>query len=230
MADGLVCVSVSGLDAGDIAAKVEPIRDIVDLIEIRLDAMLKPVVEECMDLIDMDLLFTNRPLWEGGQFNGSEEERLAPLLKAISGGAAFVDLELRSGQAVRDNLLEAAANSVTRCIFSWHDFDMTPAEDELDKLLISMKTSGADIAKIVTTAHDELAVLRVLSLQEKAADLKLDLSCFCMGEKGRISRFSSLYLGGFMSYVAVDEQSATAPGQFSAKQFHQLQSAFNHEN
>jgi 3-dehydroquinate dehydratase-1/3-dehydroquinate dehydratase/shikimate dehydrogenase len=226
MASGLVCVSVSGIDAGDIAAKVKPIRKIVDLIEVRLDTMLKPVVSECMELLDMDLLFTNRPLREGGQFNGSEEERLAPLLEAVAGGAAFVDFELRSDRSLREKLLEAAASSPTRCIFSWHDFDNTPDEDELEELLISIKASGADIGKIVTTAHDELAVLRVLSLQKKATSLNLALSCFCMGEKGRISRFASLYLGGMMSFVAVDERSATAPGQFSARQFHQLQSAF----
>lgn len=230
MGGGLVCVSVSGADAGEIATKVEPIRDIVDLIEIRLDTMDKPDVEECIRLLDMDLLFTNRPLWEGGRFSGSEEERLAPLLKAVSGGASFVDLELRSGHGVRERLLEAALNSVTRCIFSWHDFEGTPQENELHKLLISIKTSGADIGKIVTTADDEFAVLRVLSLQEKAAELELNLSCFCMGEKGRISRFASLYLGGMISYVAVDEHSATAPGQFSARQFHQLQSVYLNEN
>ena len=227
---GLVCVSVSGENAEDIMVKVQPVKSFVDLVEVRLDTMTRPDVEECMGLLSMDMLFTNRPLWEGGQFDGSEEERLAPLVKAVSCGAAFVDLELRSDRALREKLLEAAANSVTHCIFSWHDFDKTLQEDEFNELLVSMKTSGADIAKIVTTAHDEFDVLRVLSLQRKARDIDLPLSCFCMGDKGRISRFASLYLGSFMSYVAVDEQSATAPGQFSARQFHQLQSVFNHEN
>ncbi len=227
---GRVCVSVSGVNAGEVAAKVEPIKDFVDLIEVRLDTMAEPDVEECMKLLDLDLLFTNRPAWEGGQFKGTEEERLGLLLKAVSSGAAFVDFELRSSPSLRTQLLEAAVNSSTSCIFSWHDFEKTPAADELHELLIAMQLSGADMGKIVTTAHDELEVIRVLSLQEKAVALDFPLSCFCMGEKGKISRFASIYLGGMISYVAVDSQSATAPGQFSARQFHKLQLALKHEN
>ena len=77
------------------------------------------------------------------------------------------------------------------------------------------------------TAHDAADVLRVLALLQKSQDMHFPLIAFCMGECGRISRFSTLYLGGYMTYVAVSEDQATAPGQFSAHQFNTLRSLFS---
>jgi 3-dehydroquinate dehydratase len=39
-----------------------------------------------------------------------------------------------------------------------------------------------------------------------------------MGEEGKLSRITTLLLGGFMTYAALDEQQATAPGQLPVLQ------------
>jgi 3-dehydroquinate dehydratase-1/3-dehydroquinate dehydratase/shikimate dehydrogenase len=228
MGEGRVCVAVTGSDAAVIAEMVAPISVWVDVVEVRLDGMDSPDVSECCRLLQLPLLFTNRPVWEGGGFAGNEEERLQPLLSAIELQAAYVDLEFRAGNELRQQLLTAVARSSTRLIVSWHDFEETPGEDELSDILTQMKESGADIGKIITTAHDTADVLNVLELQKKANAIQFPLTTFCMGEVGRISRFSTLYLGGCMTYVAVSEEQATAPGQFSAQHFNQLRSLFAH--
>ncbi len=228
MIQGKVCVSVRSANAEEAASAVQPILDLVDVVEIRLDKMTVSQVAKCCSLLPVPLLFTNRPTWEGGEFAGPEEQRLEPLLEAVRLKAAYVDLELRAEKALRKQLLADVQCSPTRLILSWHDFNSTPGAGELNDLLEQMHRSGADIGKIITTAHDEGDVLRVLGLQEKARVLGFPLSCFCMGECGRISRFASLYLGGFMSYVAVDKVQATAPGQFSANRFHKLRTLFSY--
>jgi 3-dehydroquinate dehydratase-1/3-dehydroquinate dehydratase/shikimate dehydrogenase len=86
-----------------------------------------------------------------------------------------------------------------------------------------MAERGADIAKIITTAHDWLDVLRVLGLQEDAARLGLPLIAFCMGRAGVISRLATIELGGFMSYCTVNEQEATAPGQIPVRVMREMQ-------
>ena len=228
MMQGKVCVSVIATDVDEVIRTVLPVAEIVDVVVIRLDGMLHPQVEKCCRLIDLPLLFTNRPTWEGGAFIGNEEERLAPLIAAVHQQAAYVDFEFRAEISLREQLLAQTRQSSTRLILSWHNFDRTPSEDELTDILVQMQASGADIGKIITTAHDESDVLRVLSLQEKARALQFPLSGFCMGESGRISRFATLYLGGCMSYVAASEGQATAPGQFSATHFQKLRSLFSH--
>jgi len=229
---GKVCVSATGADAAEIEAAIRPVASAVDVVEVRLDAMIRPEVAECCRLLRHPLLFTNRPHWEGGGFSGREQDRIEPLLTAVRLQAAYVDLEVRADSELREQLLaqRKETQSSTRLILSWHDFAITPDFATLSGILDQMRTSGADIGKIITTAHNGSDVLRVLSLIETARACSFPLICFCMGEQGRISRFATLYLGGYMSYVALREEQATAPGQFSALHFQQLRTLFDHGN
>ncbi|RWX43817.1 3-dehydroquinate dehydratase, partial [Candidatus Electrothrix marina] len=175
------------------------------------------------------LLFTNRPSWEGGAFDRSEEQRIEPLLEAVQQQAAYVDCELRAESSLRGQLLEAMSGGPTRMILSWHNFEATPPQAELEDVLAQMVESGAHtdntgkiVGKIVTTAHSPEDALRVLRLQEQAKAANFPLSCFCMGEPGRITRLATLYLGGYMTYACLNNSQVTAPGQLSLEQLQEL--------
>ena len=88
-------------------AQALQVGDLADLLEIRLDYMTVPEPEKCCSLLRRPLLFTNRPTWEGGNFAGTEEERIAPLLEAVRLRAAYVDLELRAALNSHRHLVEA---------------------------------------------------------------------------------------------------------------------------
>ncbi|MCI5222963.1 MAG: type I 3-dehydroquinate dehydratase [Candidatus Electrothrix sp. AR4] len=228
MQAGKICVSLAGIDAAALCDQARHMLDKVDVIEVRLDSMMRPDVAKCSSLLRKPLLFTNRPLWEGGAYDGSEDERIQPLLEAVQLRAAYIDFELRADQQLREALLKAMQDQVThhatRMILSWHDFDSTPAASELAGILQQMMDSGAQVGKIVTTAHGPQDVLRVLRLQEQAEAAGFPLSCFCMGEPGRISRLATLYLGGYMTYACLTDEQATAAGQLSVEQLQTLTS------
>ena len=219
---GKICVSIAAADAAGVQAQVLPVLDRVDVVEVRLDAMPAPETAKCCALLRKPLLFTNRPVWEGGSFGGFEDDRVRPLYTAVELQVAYVDFELRADPLLRRQLLEAMETAPTRMIISWHDFTSTPSGRDLRDIVEQMRDSGAHIGKVVTTARDAADVVRVLSLQEEAAAAGFPLSCFCMGEAGRISRLATLYLGGYMSYGAVNEAQATAPGQLSVQRLHKL--------
>jgi len=227
---GKICMSVTAPDADTVARTVRENRGLIDLVEVRLDAMDRPEVDRSMHLVHLPLLFTNRPTWEGGDFSGSEEERLRPLLQAVELRAAYVDLELRADQSLRQQLLEATRSSPTGLILSWHDFTSTPSTEELTDLIRQMRDGGADVGKIVTTAETNDDVLRVLALLRVAGKIDFPVSAFCMGTVGRISRVATIYLGGEMTYVAASEDQATAPGQLSAARMSQLCTLFADEH
>lgn len=214
---GRICVSLAESNVELLGKKTSLFPKKADIIEIRLDAMDAPDVGSCYDALPGPLLFTNRPVWEGGLSRQSDTERAAILLKAIELKAAYVDWELAAEQSERKKLLDCMNGSATQMILSSHDFTGTPPIEQLRDTVLQMQDSGAHIGKIVTTANSITDVLRILSLQELAAEYNFPLCAFCMGETGRISRFATLYLGGYMSYVAADESSATAPGQISFK-------------
>ncbi len=225
MQRGMICAALGGDDAGVLASMVAPVEHMVDVVEVRLDLMVRPDVRRCLECIGKPLLFTNRPRWEGGGWGAGEDERVALLLEAAAAGAAYVDVELQTEKRLRRALMEGANN--TQVILSSHNFTATPPIHELERTLAEIIDSGADIGKIVTTAHCPADVFAVLLLQQKALERAFPLSCFAMGSSGKISRLATLYLGGFMSYVAVTTE--TAPGQFTAGHLHELISLFEQQ-
>jgi 3-dehydroquinate dehydratase-1/3-dehydroquinate dehydratase/shikimate dehydrogenase len=209
-----VCVSVAcknEAEAVDIALRSEPNADII---EIRLDHLGNPAIETFARRLSRPLLFTNRPTWEGGAYEGSEGERVGLLIKAVESDCGLVDLELQTAPELRAELLDVLLqHSGTALIVSWHDFTGTPASEELGDILHQQIESGAHIGKIVTMANSQQDVLRVLNLLSIAAENNFPLIAFCMGHIGMISRVATMKLGGYMTYAAPDNGKESAPGQ-----------------
>ena len=223
---GLICVSISAESAEAAIQLMHPVLSLVDLVELRLDAMPTVPLEDYLACIPKPILVTNRPQWEGGRFPDCEEERIAVLCQAVEAGAAYVDIELRTESGLRERLLATARAHGTKVIISSHDFADTPPWTDLCRTLQRMRESGGDMGKVVTTATTSEEALRILSLQLDALATGFPLSAFAMGEAGRITRFATLYLGGCMTYVAPDELSATAPGQMTVTQLRTLIALF----
>lgn len=218
---GLLCVAIAADSSaadpqGEVAAAAIEAEAYADVIEIRLDSIINPVIDKLVRGIQTPLLFTNRPAWEGGSYRGNEETRISILLEALQLGAAYVDVEMKTSRNQRQRIIHAAKDIAAHTIVSWHNFEETPADDDLEKVFRMQYESGADIGKIVTMAHSSGDVLRVLDLFHLAAENSFPLIAFCMGKIGVISRVATLGLGGYMTYGAPDSGRLTAPGQIKA--------------
>lgn len=218
-----ICLSLAESTVSEALALAQRFEAQADVIEVRLDLLDKPVVAPFIDRLSTPLLFTNRPQWEGGNWQGSEAERIDLLVEAVEHNAAYVDIELMAPAAARERVLAAAAAATTRVIASWHNFKETPADQVLADIFRQQLHSGADIGKIVTMAHHYTDSLRVLALQLLAAHEQFPLAAFCMGQTGKISRAATLELGGVLTYGAADRARCTAPGQLSIDELRTIQ-------
>lgn len=213
-ASGKICVSIAERDPGRALELALASAPAADILEIRLDLLERPEFSPFLDRIaGVPLLFTCRPTWEGGAFSGSEEGRMEILAGAAQAGGAYIDIELRTADELRAELIGRVRRAGSKVIVSWHDFKTTASPQALTSILQEEFRSGADLGKIVTTARDFGDVLRVLALQEQAAEVGFPLCAFCMGRPGLISRVATLELGGAMTYAAPDNGPAAAPGQ-----------------
>lgn len=219
-----ICVSIGRETIDDALATADSVTSQADVLEIRLDYLTVPAVSPFINTLATPLLFTNRPVWEGGEFDGKEEARLGALLEAVAENSAYVDLELLAPEDSHQKMRSALRESRTKLILSWHNFQDTPGREELVGRVAMMQDKGADIGKIITTAHTHQDVLRVLQLQETAEELGFPLIAFCMGRPGVISRVATCDLGGYMTYCAVSASGATAPGQLSVQALHEMYS------
>ncbi|MBQ1865737.1 MAG: type I 3-dehydroquinate dehydratase [Bacteroidales bacterium] len=141
------------------------------------------------------------------------EERL---LKAITAGAKYIDIETEAPASMSKRLHRAAQETGTMVIRSWHDFnstgDVPSLMDEADKC----QRFGADIIKIVTTANSPKDVDTLFTLYDYA--LPGSLVAFCMGEYGKSSRLECIRRGAPWTYAALTPEDAAAPGQWTAEE------------
>jgi 3-dehydroquinate dehydratase / shikimate dehydrogenase len=161
------------------------------------------------------VLATCRRHQNHGKFNGSIEEQLAILDRAVSSGAHAVDIEIETAEAARDRLAQFRGRA--QVILSYHNYEATPP---MDTIVNRMMKSPADAYKIVTTARKPSDNVRVLSAAKALP--KERLVVLAMGELGFPTRVLSPVFGGAYTYAAPMCADGTAAGQVSARYLRHL--------
>jgi len=204
---GRICYSLKKTSASYCRFLAEIRPD--DAIEVRLDEN-KFMEEEIRDIFSCprksQLIATCHV-----ELPSQVENAAQQLTTAVLAGADYVDIPLDFPENSRQWLMNLALNHGTRVILSWHNYTDTDAPERLLKLAEQARQQGADIIKIVTTAHRPEDAAAVLSLYEHFEPGRL--LAFAMGEAGRASRFAAFEKGAPFLFVAPTRSSATAPGQ-----------------
>ena len=150
------------------------------------------------------------------------------LVRAIEAGARYVDVEIEAQKQMSKRVRAAAHGNGTVFIRSYHDFEGTDSLEALKAVVEKCVYHGADMVKVVTMAHSEADVQKVMALYEWCREEKVSgnerigaladggLIAFCMGEAGRNSRLEALTHGAPYTYAALTEEEAAAPGQWAA--------------
>ncbi len=214
----MICISIVPSTHEEALALMGRALSLADLVELRIDRIQKPDLPLLLHAGKERILVTNRRRDEGGFFAGCENRRMALLHEAVELGTRLVDIEARTGPlAVRDLAgTIRAKGGKTRLIVSHHDMKGTPTKRTLERRLMTCRVLGADIAKIVTLAHTVEDNLRVLEIIPQARRMGQDITAFCMGEKGRLSRVAAPLLGACLNYASLEEGAEAAPGQLTA--------------
>src|SRR5262249_13746595 len=89
------------------------------LVELRLDSVSDPNVAAALEGRLRPTIVTCRPTWEGGNFDGSEEERERLLAEALALGAEYVDVEWKAN--FHGRLIEGSGSG-HQIVLSTHDF------------------------------------------------------------------------------------------------------------
>lgn len=125
----------------------------------------------------------------------------------------YIDLDL----SVQPNIIQRIKKNFpkTQIILSFHDFQKTPTENQLRKIIRKMQLKKADIVKIATTAKNFTDSLTMLSLLEKLQSEKQKAICLCMGKEGLITRTAGHLFGNYLMYAPLNSKEATAAGQIT---------------
>lgn len=204
-------------------------RPLFDVVEWRVDhyepfitggsaAGAEPAVDALRQLSELlpttPILATFRTTAEGGAAEIAAEDYVE-LIAALAGSglAAAIDVEYRHPLAAR--AIEAAHHHGTPVVASNHDFDATPAADEIVSRLEAMETAGADVAKIAVMPRAAADVVTLVDATERRhRTAGIPLITMSMGALGAVTRIGGGAFGSAATFATVGE--ASAPGQLPA--------------
>jgi 3-dehydroquinate dehydratase-1 len=204
---------------------VREVKD-ADIIEIRADGLrveshntreyrahVKRLLRNARIQTDLPLILTVRGEKEGGVFVGSEAERVECIKEGIKLADA-IDIELMMEKGWRDELLEEGKKMNKPIIVSYHEFDSTPEEEVMRRIIEEEVDIGADVAKLAVKANSLEDVIRLLQVTyEMSSSLEIPICTVSMGSLGKISRIAAPFFGSAIAYGYITGE--TAPGQLS---------------
>lgn len=217
----MLCVSVTGRSIEECSKTIASTD--ADLIEHRMDFMNRiQGLTAIYDAAKVPIIATCRAPHDGGHYSGNEESRIGCLIEAISAGASYVDIELETDSTLMSMIRENADEANSKLIVSKHYVDSTPSVSELQSVLDRLVIAGADIMKLVTTANTMDDCGRILHLYHTNCKPARPMIAFAMGNLGRFTRLTALYLGAPFMYVSQDLGEKAAPSQITLSQMRAL--------
>ena len=174
-------------------------------------------------LKDTPILFTFRTAKEGGEKAISNKDYKAlNMAVAKSGYVDLIDVEAFTGEEIVKSMIQEAHSYGVKVIASNHDFDATPAKDEIVRRLRMMQDYGADIPKMAVMPRNKQDVLTLLSatleMSEQFADRPI--ITMSMAGTGVVSRLTGETFGSALTFGAATK--ASAPGQINVNELEQV--------
>jgi len=214
-----MCVTLTEKTAEDMIKKAEKAKAMgADIVELRLDYLAKldeGVIKKLIESIKIPKIATLRPEREKGLYSGEEAVRLGLLLKAISFGAEYVDLELSSDVGWRYEVSKASGKKGTKLIVSYHNFEETPCKEKLTEILKTEFAAGADIAKIATMPKTVDDVFKVISAVNEFKRDGREVIGISMDKLGIMSRVFAKEAGSSLTYASIEQGKESAAGQIT---------------
>jgi 3-dehydroquinate dehydratase-1 len=217
-----ICASLTGTESqGFSKAAVRALNMGASFLEIRFDYISASRFSKALSVVrplKAKCIYTLRRTSQGGNFDGSEIQRLGYLKELASQMPMMMDVEYETLKEYPE--IGTFINSLNvPMLLSWHDFRSTPSTKELSELAVLMSSFSNSI-KLVTMANCIEDTLRVLSLYDTVGK-SINLVAFCMGEIGVVSRLlCALQPNCPFTYASLDRP--VAPNQLTIEQLKKL--------
>jgi 3-dehydroquinate dehydratase I len=216
-----ICASIASSTPQDLKEQIKRAFSYgADFIEVRFDFLMLADLQDALEIvkgISNRAVFTLRSVKQQGKFTGNDDDRIFWLKQLSLTQPMLLDVELET-LLDDDELVDFFTEEKTRILVSWHDFEKTPANNELVDVLGQMRIYS-NYVKVVTAARSIHDCIRLLELYDVTTEL--NLIAFAMGDLGILSRvLCTIYGNAPFTYSSLEE--AIAPGQLTVQQMRKL--------
>ena len=160
------------------------------------------------------ILFTRRAQREGGQPIALDEPQVLALYEAVaaSGAVDAMDFEMANEPAHVAQVRTLTRRHGLALVLSFHDFQRTPPDAQLDASFAQAQRLDADVAKVAVMPQDMDDVHRLLGATLRAsAALRIPVVSMSMGGLGAVTRLAGGAFGSALTFAVGSAPSA--PGQ-----------------
>jgi 3-dehydroquinate dehydratase / shikimate dehydrogenase len=211
MSASKICVPVCEQKLDALRDACERAVEPADLIELRLDCLESTPenLTELLQNVSVPVILTFRPSEQGGHRLLTRADRIEFWKTAPRGEKIWWDVE--------GDLANEISPDWSRVIVSHHDFNGVP--DHLNDLYKRLAATPAQVIKIAVQAQDIVDCISVFKLLDRA---DREIIPIAMGNAGIATRVLGPSRGAFLTYGSLDDESATAPGQVTARNLRSL--------
>ncbi len=222
-----ICTPLTGKTTTEIIEQLEVVlTHSPDVIEWRADFfqdlahtdVVLQIIKDYKKMTETPLLFTIRAEHEGGEEITLTEQEKVQLLSDVCKKSAvdLVDYETSNEEKYVQEVRSVSKEAGKTLILSYHNFTLTPDNDELMKRAKQVVALDGDIAKFAVMPKSKEDVFRLLEMT-KAIDEALDVPVITMsmGDIGGLSRIVGWAYGSVLTFGVGVELSA--PGQMPVK-------------
>ena len=194
--------TISEEEEGDIV-KLPPEKDweTADFDSIDVDSSISSLKKG----LPLPVIFTARPVSEGGFFPGNEKERLEVLKKGIDSSVSWIDLELSIPEKERKKLVKVATTKGCKIIASKHDINSMPDSETIANLIRENQDKGA-IVKFCGTAHSHADSLQIVEAAFALKGEDLAHSLMGLNSGGDWSRLHAPILDQSLVYATLQNE------------------------
>ena len=196
-----------------VAQVVEYIESGADLFEIRGDCFAVPI-DEWVAYVALLKREIAAPLLATIKENDRTRGRRIEMYEKVLPYVDAIDSDIETEDT--PELMLIAEKKLK--IISFHDFEKTPSDTELNSIISRAVNTGADIIKIATMAHSRDDVTRLLELTKHRPEPMVTI---VMGDHGSIARVIAPLFGSLFAFAFTGK--AIAPGQLS---LHEMRALF----
>ncbi len=178
-----------------------------DLIEIRLDRFKKaPEVGQLIAAKPKPVILSCRRARDGGEWTGTEDERLALLRQCIVSKADYVEIEVDVADKIRKL-------PPTRRVISYTNFEETPAD--VADVYAEAQRKGADVVKLSTRTRTPEEAWPLVKILARPA---VPTVVAGLGKPGIMLSILARKMGAPWTYAALERGMETYPGQPTVNQ------------
>lgn len=182
-----------------------------DLLELQLDRFSKaPDLAEILANKPKPMILSCRREQDGGQWNGSEDERLALLRQCIINKADYVEIELDVADEIRKF-------PPTRRVISYTNLKETPAN--IAEIYAEAQTKNPDVIKLVTVARTPEEAWPLLQILSKPAVPTVVVG---LGKPGLMLTILGKKIGAPWTYAALERGMEAYPEQPTVRDLNEV--------